>query len=41
MDPHFLIGAVVGSFIAIFGGREPVRRLVESWQSNRDRRRND
>jgi len=39
MSPLFLIGAVVGSAVFIFGGREPARRLVANLQDYRSRRR--
>jgi hypothetical protein len=39
MSSLFLIGAVFGSAIAIFGGREPARRLVQNWQNYLERRR--
>ncbi|MEO6340823.1 MAG: hypothetical protein ABIO39_12330 [Caulobacteraceae bacterium] len=28
MSVTFLIGAILGSFIAIFGGRAPARKLI-------------
>ena len=40
MSTSFLIGAILGSAIAIFGGREPARRLLAKLQTRwpRDRR---
>jgi len=29
MDPYFLVGAIVGSGLYVFFGREPARRLLE------------
>jgi hypothetical protein len=38
MSSHFLIGALFGSALAIFGGREPVRKLVQIYlERRRDR----
>jgi hypothetical protein len=38
MSPLFLIGAVVGSAVFIFGGREPARKLIANLQDFRTRR---
>ncbi len=35
MSSHFLIGALLGSAIAIFGGREPMRRLLRIYSDKR------
>jgi hypothetical protein len=38
MSSLFLIGAMVGSALAIFGGREPARKLVRIYlERRRDR----
>jgi len=37
MDPYFLIGAIFGSGLFIFAGREPARRLVKALQGLRKR----
>ena len=39
MNSLFLIGAVFGSAVFIFGGREPARKLVQNWQGYLARRR--
>ena len=33
MSLHFLIGAILGSGLFIFAGREPARRLLETVQA--------
>ena len=33
MDVNFLIGAIIGSGVAIFAGRAPAERLVQLVQS--------
>jgi hypothetical protein len=38
MSSHFLIGALLGSALAIFGGRQPARKLVKLYlERRRDR----
>ncbi len=37
MDSYFLIGAILGSGLFIFSGREPARRLVKALQDRRRR----
>jgi len=37
MDPYFLVGAILGSALFIFAGREPARRLVKALQDRRKR----
>jgi hypothetical protein len=37
MDLYFLVGAILGSGLFIFGGREPARRLVKVLQERRRR----
>jgi hypothetical protein len=37
MDLYFLVGAVLGSGLFIFAGREPARRLVKILQDRRKR----
>jgi hypothetical protein len=37
MDSYFLIGAILGSGLFIFAGREPARRLVRVLQDRRKR----
>lgn len=29
MDPYFLVGAIIGSALYVFFGRQPARRLAE------------
>jgi hypothetical protein len=36
MDMNFAVGAILGSGLFIFAGREPARRLI-SWLQTRDR----
>jgi hypothetical protein len=37
MDLYFLVGAIIGSGLFIFTGREPARRLVRAIQEKRKR----
>lgn len=37
MDLSFLVGAILGSGLFIFAGREPARRLVKAMQDRRKR----
>ena len=37
MDLYFLVGAILGSGLFIFAGREPARRLVKAFQERRKR----
>jgi hypothetical protein len=37
MDLYFLVGAIFGSGLFIFAGREPARRLVRVLQERRKR----
>jgi len=37
MDLYFLVGAILGSGLFIFAGREPARRLVRAIQERRKR----
>jgi hypothetical protein len=37
VDLYFLVGAIVGSGLFIFTGREPARRLVRALQERRKR----
>lgn len=37
MDLYFLVGAILGSGLFIFTGREPARRLVKALQERRKR----
>jgi len=37
MDLYFLVGAILGSGLFIFTGREPARRLVKALQERRRR----
>jgi hypothetical protein len=37
MDLYFLVGAIFGSGLFIFAGREPARRLVKVLQRRRRR----
>ena len=37
MDLYFLVGAILGSGLFIFTGREPARRLVKAFQERRKR----
>ena len=37
MDLYFLVGAILGSGLCIFAGREPARRLVRAIQDRRKR----
>jgi hypothetical protein len=37
MDLYFLVGAIFGSGLFIFAGREPARRLVKVLQQRRRR----
>jgi hypothetical protein len=41
MTPHFLLGAILGSGVAVFTMGSPMRRLMQSWQSQRTRKRGD
>ena len=38
MDLYFLVGAIFGSGLFIFAGREPARRLVQVLKDKRPRR---
>jgi hypothetical protein len=37
VDLYFLVGAILGSGLFIFTGREPARRLVRALQEKRKR----
>lgn len=39
MTPEFLIGAIIGSGVFIFGGRAPAQRLLALVQDRLGRRR--
>ena len=39
MDLTFLVGAIIGSGLAIFAGRAPAQRLVDLVQARISRRR--
>jgi hypothetical protein len=39
MTVNFLVGALFGSAVAVFGMGAPVRRLVRAWQDRQARRR--
>ncbi len=41
MTFNFLLGALLGSAVAVFGMGAPVRRVVRAWQDRRARDRAD